>query len=176
MPLSFFQTFETISSIDLDKKPEMLANIIRSVSEIQENSSGGSMDFICEIKVELVSAKKISGKADIIAVVDPTATNPHAVIVEKLQRLTDKYPLSCKELVARVKSIVPDVKQSEIYEIMHNKNVRGDERYSSYSFSTRELRVKYETTNQLPKACTCIYNEDAVRIVVSELEAKRNAV
>ena len=170
MPLGFSYNFESLNLIELDKKPESLSRLITSVSEDQVNNSLESgYNFTCEIKTTLVSAKKITTDADIVAKVEKESSN-NSVIVERLQRLTDKYPLSYTELVQKIKEKRPHSRQHVINSIIKEFKLKEDRKYSSFSFRTKKQREEYERNNILPKGITSIYNNDALSFIVEHLQ------
>ncbi len=60
LPLGFAYNFQTLSLLDLDTKPEAIANLIKSVSLQQESLSDSSdYHFVCEVTTQLVSAKNL---------------------------------------------------------------------------------------------------------------------
>jgi hypothetical protein len=169
LPLGFAYGFQTLSLLEVEHKPEALANLIKSVSSSQESvSETSSFHFVCEVSTQLVSAKKITGEPDVVAQVDKNAP-PGSIIVERFQRLTDKYPLSYKQVWQRVKDAKPEVKQGEFNQIMKKLRIKGDLRYSSYNFWSKEHQDRYEKDGVLAKATACIYNEDAVRLIIENL-------
>ncbi len=90
-------------------------------------------------------------------------------MVERLQRLTDKYPLSYKQVWEKVKVSKPDVKQNQMNQIMKQLDIKGNAKYSSYNFMSKAHRDKYEDEGILPNGVACIYNEDAVRFITENL-------
>lgn len=94
---------------------------------------------------------------------------PGSVIVERFQRLTDKYPLSYRQLFQRVKEAKPHVKQGQIVHVMKQLGIKGNPKYSSYNFMSKEHRDRYEKDGTLPKTIACIYNEDAARLLIENL-------
>jgi Protein of unknown function (DUF3644) len=169
LPLGFAYTFQTLSLLDLEGKPDAIANLVRSVTADQSAEvSASGFHFTCEVTTKLVSAKKFSLEPDIVAAVDPT-NPPGAIVVERLQRLTDKYPLSYTQVWQRVRAAKPHVKQGQMNQVMKEIGIRGNPSYSSYNFMSKMHRDRYEKDGILPKAVACIYNEDAVRAVIERL-------
>jgi hypothetical protein len=127
----------------------------------------------CEIATELRSAKKfVAGTADISVVVAPTGSDK---IVYRTQPLTDKYPLSYYEVVEKVRSALPGVKQSQIDGAIKSLNMKGDTAYSAYNFRTKLQQEKARKSGSVPKGMTSIYNEDAVRMLIQVLRKDESA-
>ncbi len=170
LPLGFAYNFKTLSMLELGQKPEAISNLINSVAETQsatEPSEG--FHFVCEITTTIISTKKITADdADFVTMVDPEA-NPDTVIVERLQRLTDKYPLSFKQVWERIKTAKPTAKQKDVYRIIKEHKIKENSKLSSYNFRTKAQRENYEKTGALPSAPTSIYNDDAVRYIIENL-------
>jgi hypothetical protein len=167
LPLAFAYNFKTLSHIDIENEPEVIANILKSVSGTQatvDQSSG--FFFACEIATEVKAAKSYSGTADLVAVFDPNAADGSAVFVQT-QRLIDKYPISYKELIRRVQEARPGVNANMINAFMKQHNVRGDSRYSAYNFRNKEQERVFASTGIAASSATCIYNEDAVNLLIN---------
>jgi|SRR6185295_9058603 len=166
LPLAFAYSFQTLALIDLDRKPDVVANLLREVSETRERLSNGSYHFVCEIQTSLVSVKKLVGDADVKAVLDPSAS---AGVVLKWQRPIDRYPLSYTELLDRVKTARPLAKQSEVNKLIKMHKIKENDKYSYYNFPTKTHEDKYKATGELPKVIASIYSVDTVAFIVSQL-------
>lgn len=169
LPLSFSYGFETLNLLNFENKPEVISNLVRSVKSVQSALDQPSdFHFVCEVTTKLVSAKKFSESPDIIVQVDKEAP-PHAIVVERLQRLTDKYPLSYRQVWEKVRKAKPHVKQTQFNSMMRKLEIKGNPKYSSYHFLSKENQDKYEIHGKLPTSHSCIYNEDAVRLLLENL-------
>jgi hypothetical protein len=169
LPLAFAYNFQTLSIIDVDAKPELISNIINSVvdeQQSQEDSEG--FHFVCEVKTSIVSAKKVSESTDFTAKIDQNADAP--IIVERLQRITDKYPLTYAEICERIKREKPHVKQAKINEIIKKHGLKNNRQFSDLSFRSKKHQLKYETDGILPKDLPIVYNEDALKYILEQLE------
>jgi hypothetical protein len=112
LPLAFAYNFQTLAAIDVEKEPELVALLLKSVASSQLAAGPANYQLVCEVGVELRSAKKfIANEADLSVTVGPTAD---AAVVYRTQPLTDRYPLSYFELVGRVKANLPGTKQSAL--------------------------------------------------------------
>lgn len=174
LPIGFAYNFETLSIIDFQNKPDIVKNIINSIKNAQSNLEESEYHFICEIKTNVVSAKKFTGDnpPDITTVIDQTADTGH-IFIQKIQNLIDKYPLSYIEMVEKIKKQRPDAKLNVINQIIRNTGLKTNKDYSAYNFRTKKQSNDYERTGDLPSAVLSIYNEAAVRFIVgkiSELE------
>lgn len=171
LPLAFAYNFKTISVLELEKEPEAISNLVKSVSTIQSSlRQGGDFYFVCEVATEIKSAKKFVDGGDLTTVIDTDATRPDAAIIFKTQSLIDKYPLSYTELLAKIRKAIPGIKPSQVNKFIKKHEIKTNLKYSTYSFRTRTQQDNYEKKGILPKSITSIYNEDAVRYIIENIE------
>jgi hypothetical protein len=171
LPLAFAYNFKTLAVIECDREPEAVAALLKSVTAAQETIESADFHLVCEISTELRSAKKfVAGAADVSVVVAPTGSDK---IVYRTQPLTDKYPLSYHEVIAKVRGALPGLKQNEIDGAIKLLKLKGDPRYSAYNFRTKMQQERARKAGCLPKGVTSIYNEDAVRMLIQELEKNK---
>lgn len=168
MPLAFAHDFVTLQTIDLEKAPPVVANIVRNAA-LDQQSAGGNTDFYfaCEISAELVSAKKFTDFADLTVKIDQDDKQATIAIALQKSKL-DQYPFSYKELCDRVKSRLPSVRPSKINEVIKTYQVKENPKYAAYSFRTKAQEEAFQSTGIVPKGTTSIYNDDAVRFVVEK--------
>jgi hypothetical protein len=170
LPLAFAYRFKTLSVMECEKEPDIVAGLIKSVAKLQADTATGSeYYFICEIATEVRSAKTIvENEADITLSV--STDNPaNAVVVFKTQRLIDRYPLSYAEVIDRVKKEIPKVKQGGIDAAIKSLKIKNNRDCADYNYRTKLLEEKARKTGQLPKGTPSIYNENAVRQIVESL-------
>jgi hypothetical protein len=170
LPLGFAHCFKTFRSIDLDNSPPAVANLIRAVAETQEQAKESKeFFFACEIAAELKSAKKFATeKADLTVKVDQTAEGA-VLVVKELKRTLDQYPLSYRELMDKIKTKVPHIKEGHIHSVMKKQRIRGNKDYSAFNFRTKAHEDLYLRTGRIPSSTACIYNEDAVRFLIQKI-------
>jgi|SRR5712692_2048688 len=167
LPLAFAYNFKTLALIECDKEPSAVAALLKSVTAAQETIESKDFHLVCEISTELRSAKKfVAGTADVSVVVAPTASDK---IVYRTQPLTDKYPLSYYEVIEKVRSALPRVKQHKIDGAIKSLNLKGNAAYSAYNFRTKLQQEQARKAGSVPKGMTSIHNEDAVRMLIQEL-------
>ncbi|MFN8747446.1 MAG: DUF3644 domain-containing protein [Pseudanabaena sp.] len=169
LPLAFAYNFQTLSTIELEKEPETITNIIKAASLFQEeykHNQESGFYFACEISTEIKSAKKLTTDADYITAIDPNNAKS-TIFVDR--NLLDKYPLSYQEVIDKIKKEKPNIKQNILTEFI-SKNVKSDSKYSSYNFRTKAQEAKYKETGKLPTGIACIYNNDAVRFILESIE------
>lgn len=170
LPLAFTYNFKTLSLLEIEKQPEVIANLIKSVSSVQSSIDQTSdFHFVCEVITEIRSAKKYLEDADFVTHVDSTAPEGSKVFI-KTQRLIDRYPITYHELVARVRKVVPGVKQHQIDKTIRDHHIKTDAKYFAYNFRSKIQEETYKRTGILPKSLPCIYNEDAVRCVIENVK------
>jgi hypothetical protein len=149
LPLAFAYNFTTLAVIECDKEPEAVAALLKSVTAAQETIESADFHLVCEISTELRSAKKfVAGAADVSVVVAPTGSDK---IVYRTQPLTDKYPLSYYEVVAKVRSALPGLKQHKIDGAIKLLKLKGDPTYSAYNFRTKMQQERARKVGCLPK-------------------------
>jgi len=171
LPLAFAYNFKTLSLLELEKKPDVISNIIKSVSAEQLSLKPSSeFHFVCEITTEIRSAKKFTGESDFTTVIGLNGTSDGPIIIQT-QHLIDKYPISYAELHKKVKKERPEIKQNQINKFIKDNKIKINERYSFYSFRTKIQYDKYKKTGLLPNGTTSIYNDDAVRYIIENIES-----
>jgi hypothetical protein len=167
MPLAFAYNFESLSLLELEKKPETISNLIKSVASTQASiSPSEDFHFVCEISTKIISAKKIAGEPDFTTSIDP---NSKTITVERLQHLIDMYPLSYAEIWEKVKKEKPSVKQHEFHKVVKEHDLKNNSKYACYNFRTKTQFEKYQKTGILPKGITSIYNYNALRFILDHL-------
>lgn len=170
MPLGFSHDFKTLKMLDFEKSPPLVANLVKSVAEVQQRSpSEGPYYFACEIGTEIKSAKKFASGADLTVKIDQDAEDA-AVVITRWKRKLDQYPLSYKELIERLKKMHKDARPNQINKIIKQFKVKGNDALAEYSFRTKTQEDQYKKSGKLPKAIASIYNEDAVRFIVQKLD------
>ena len=169
MPLAFAYNFQTLSSVDIDKKLGEVGKIIDSVVESQktENDDDGFY-FIREIKTSLVSVKAASEANDFTTKIDANSAGDK-VLVKQTQRITDVYPLSYKEMIEKVKKQRPNAKQGDIDALIKTHNLKNNRGYSDYAFRNKAQSMRFLNEGILRTAVAVIYNNEAVKFIVENL-------
>jgi hypothetical protein len=164
LPLSFSYPFQTISPIELRKEPKDIAAILNQVAwaQAEGNVQDGEFFLICEIHTALVSAKKITQETDLVASVK--AEGEKTVIMQRPVKLLDQYPYTYTQVWKRIKVEIPRLMQHQLNALIKEKNIKGDPKYSTYSF-----RSKLEETRGASAGTPVIYNEDFARFALLEL-------
>lgn len=169
LPFAFSYDFKTLAMLELEDKPEAIANIIRMVTESHENTDPhNDFHFVCEVTTEIKSAKKFSDEADFVTMIDANAATDKPFIVKR-QSILDSYRLSHKKLVEEIKKLRPDVKPHQINNFIREQNIKSNKKYSYYVFSNKQQEELYELKGLLPKMVLSIYNQDAVRFIAENL-------
>jgi hypothetical protein len=170
LPLAFAYNFQRLSVLDLEKEPELIANLIQSAATTQAKLiSSEEFHFICEIETQIISAKKLIGDADFTTTID-TKAEPETPIVIKKQDLLDLYPVNYSALIEKVKKAKPNAKNPKIDQIKREHKLKDNPSYSTYVFNSQEQREEYKKTGNLPKGIQSLYNEDAVRYIIAHIE------
>lgn len=168
LPLAFAYDFKTLSLLQLEKKPEVISNVIKAAAACQSaQKDGADYYFICEVATEIRTAKSFVTGADFTTGVNPKNQKGKTVIV-KMQRLIDKYPLSYAEVSVKVRAARPGILQHQIDKVIRDFKIKSKLAYSSYNFRTHLQEETVKKTGNLPKGIASIYNEDAVRFIVEK--------
>ena len=172
LPIGFAYSFLRISMLELDKGPEAVANLVRSISATQASLTEPSdFDFVCEIGVQMRAAQHFPSGADLSVGLATTGTaTEEALIVQRVVRPIDQYPYSYTELRQRVKRAVPNVKQSVIDDVIRKHHIKTDTRMSIYSFPTRRHALEYDKNGTLRGVVTSLYNDEAVRFIIEHVK------
>ncbi len=171
MPLGFAYNFQTLEIVNLDTKPEIISNLVRSVrySQNQEEDSSG-YHFMCEIQTRIVSAKKQTDDTDMATKIVSEDDSSDAVIITRTQSINDKYPLSWTKLVEKVKQIKSGCNNHQINKIISDFNIKKEKNFSAYNFRNKDKELEYERTGVLPINTPSIYNSDAVRFIGEHID------
>jgi hypothetical protein len=169
LPLAFAYNFQTLAILECDREPEVIAKLLKSVAQTQAKVDTGAYQFVCEIATELRSAKKfVDDSSDVRVAVDKDCGQ---AVVYRTQTLTDRYPLSYFEVVAKIRSAIPGVKQQEIDDAIKKLKLKGTPAYAAYNYRTKAQEEQARKTG-IPKGLVCIYNEDAVRLLIETLKSR----
>ena len=61
--------------------------------------------------------------------------------------------------------------QNKINEFIKYNKIKDNKKYSSYNFRTKTQNDNYEKTGVLPNGIISIYNDDAVRYIIENIES-----
>ena len=90
---------------------------------------------------------------------------------EKPVKLTDQYPLSYTDFTKKIKKELPTVKENEIQKAVKKLKIKENLKYSAYNFRNQNQEAEYKKSGKLPSSIPTIYNDDAVKFVVSHLSS-----
>jgi len=167
LPIGFAYNFKTLSMLDIDNKPEIISNIVKSVSECQNISKeSDGFYFICEISTQIISAKKISCEPHFITQINSQHNN--SIIIQK-KRLIDDYPFSYHLIYKKIKEKYPELSQKQLYKFIKDNDMKNNIDYTVYNFRTKENSDKYDQTGVLDKSTPCLYNENALRFIIENI-------
>lgn len=170
MPLSFVYDFTTIKSLGLENSPPVVANIIRSVSEMQNaDSQNSNYRFVCEIGAELFSVKKSSQDADLTIKIDQNAEGAELAVTSYKSKL-DRYPFSYTQVIGKIKESLPSVKQGQIDIVIRMFSVKNNQALSAFSFRNKTQDTEYQKTGKVPAGIPSIYNQSAIDFILSKLK------
>ena len=81
------------------------------------------------------------------------------------ENLTKLYPLSAMELIPEVQKMYPAAKQSEVWNVIAETDLKNNSDYSVYIFRSKKQEDTFNETGVLPKAIPSIYNDKAVSFI-----------
>ena len=169
MPLAFMHDFKSIETLDEGKSRSVASNIIRSVNSAYKNIiHSGEFEFVCEIKAELTKTKLAKGETDVTVRIDPTDPNARLALTINKSKL-DQYPLSYRELVAKVQKAKPQVRNTHIDKIIKDHKIKDNKKFAEYSFRTKQQDERYRESKVIPLGTSSIYNESAVMFIINEI-------
>lgn len=170
LPLGFAYSFKGYSQLELKKEPEIIKDLIKSIQYYQDNQKNTDFEFICDIKVNLVSAKKVSDTTDAKISVEKTDDNTEQPFLFSNKRLIDRYPLTYSQMWEKLKNELPSVRQQDLNRLIKDKKIKQNEQYSAYNFRSKKLEEAYKSSGELPKNTTSLYNHDCYRFLKSILK------
>lgn len=97
------------------------------------------------------------------------------VEVEKIvkKRITDEYPLSFTNLGEKIKEVIPEVKLSDIYQIIKENDVKSNTTYSAFNFRNKDHEDEFLKTGVLPSGTASLYNQKAVDFIIKILNNEK---
>jgi hypothetical protein len=166
LPLGFAYPFHQFTLADLRKEPDDVARLLRAVSaaQVRNEPNPDGFELVCEIKMILASAKKLTDEPDIVASIGGDGDS--AAIVSRVVNPLDKYPFSYRDVERRIKDRVPHATQHDIQRVIKAEKLKGDARYAHYHYRNKKDEAKGPN-----KGTLVIYNSDAVQFVVARLLA-----
>ena len=72
-------------------------------------------------------------------------------------------------MACEVKKRLPSAGQNDIWSVIRDNGLKGNEDYSAYNFRNKKHEDDYAQTGKIPSATPTIYNEAAVDFVVKIL-------
>lgn len=169
LPLGFAYNFQRFSLMDVAREPEAVQNILRAASERSGGPPDDTFHFACEVNTEVRSVKKWPEGADFTTAIDSTTSTSSSIFI-RTQSILDRYPLSYRELLTRIRAARPSVKQSQVDQIIKDHQIKQNDKYSTYNFRTKKQWEEYNKSGKLPKAVPSIYADDAVRFIAGTLD------
>jgi hypothetical protein len=171
LPLAFAYNFKTLSSIELQNEPTVIANLLRAASITQNTlSDSGNFYFVCEFATQLKSAKKLTELPGFTAAVVTEEANPDANIIIRNLPVYAQYPVSYKKLREVVKANKPECNQNHLNSFIRNHDIKNNPRYSAYQFTSKESEDEYRNNKIVRAGTVSWYNEDAVRFLLENIE------
>jgi len=95
------------------------------------------------------------------------------IIKIKKQNIIEQYPYTYYEMIEKIKTILPKVKQGEINNIISSNNIKKDIKYSAYNFRSKQHEQNYKDNDIFPKGTPSLYNQKAIEFIVKVLKEER---
>ncbi|HVB25059.1 MAG TPA: DUF3644 domain-containing protein [Ktedonobacteraceae bacterium] len=169
LPLGFAYNFKTLSILELEKAPEPISNLIKYAASTQSSIDASSdFQFVCEISVQMKSAKQLVSGADITAAIDANAAD--AVFIDRVVPLIDRYPISYTDLKKKVQKERPNAKQSVLDKVIREHNIKNNPNMSAYNFRNKTQEENYKRTKVLPSGTPSLYDDNAFRFIIEHIE------
>lgn len=92
------------------------------------------------------------------------------IIKIKKENIIEQYPYTYSEMIEKIKSALPKVKQGEINSIISSNNLKKDIKYSAYNFRSKKHEQTYKDTGVIPKATPSLYNQKAIDFIIKVLQ------
>lgn len=105
------------------------------------------------------------GAATLKLVGDVVPIDRVEVVRHVKENLTKLYPLSAMELVSEVQKIYPTAKQSDVWSVIAETDLKNNSDYSAYNFRNKKQEDTFNETGALPKAIPSIYNDKAASFI-----------
>ena len=94
-------------------------------------------------------------------------------VVKKIkENLIKAYPLSAMDVLSKVKSILPDAKQHDVWNAIKENGLKENADYSVYNFRNKGQEDLYLEKGELSSGTPSIYNDNAVKYIVETLKRK----
>lgn len=169
LPLGFTYHFQTLALIELEKEPEIISNLIKSVIDTK-NAQDEDSDFFftCEVTAN-VKKVAVTSDADLHVASNPDAKEK--IVIERVKSLIEQYPFSYREVVERVKKELPDVKENTIQKIIREHKIKENSKMAAYNYRTKSAEDKAGKTGIIPSSTAVIYNDNAIRHIISTISS-----
>jgi len=88
-------------------------------------------------------------------------------VVKKVQeKLTQKYPLTARELAEEVLKNAPGAKQHEVWQAIAENKIKQNPDYSAYNFRSKKQEDEFRSSGMSRNDVPSIYNQSAVELLV----------
>lgn len=94
------------------------------------------------------------------------------VVAYKKEELIKLYPYFWLEMVAQIKKTLPCVTNTQINNIIRDKKIKFDKKYSAFNFRNKKQADAHSKSNKVPNGTPSIYKQASIDFIISELEVK----
>jgi len=168
LPMGFVYNFTSIHLLELEKEPKTIQNLLSNISNCQTRVNKTPFEFVCEIEVNLKSAKKITESTDLEISINPEATDVTTIIRDR--ETVERYPLTATELFKAVKKVMPEQNRNDFFRYLKDRGIKDDPKYSGYLFRNRRQKEKYNKEGNVPRGISSLYNSDCLKFVLTDLK------
>jgi len=111
------------------------------------------------------SFKEKDGAPTLKLVGDVVPTSQIEVVRRIKENLTKQYPHSAMELVEKIQTSFPEIKQSIIWDTIKLNDLKNDPNYSAYVFRNQSQEKEFKKSGKLPVSTPSIYNDNAFNFI-----------
>lgn len=97
-----------------------------------------------------------------IVTVDPSSKD--VVVVEKMKKITDSYPISSDELWSTIHKTIPDLKQTDFYKFLKEKRLKEMKNMRHIILGIKDMRKIISGLEKLQPAQLCYTTKNVYSI------------
>ncbi len=113
-----------------------------------------------------------SGAATLKLIGDVVPIDKVEVVKKVKEDLIKEYPLTARELDAAVRKKMPNAKQTDVWRIIKETDIKNNTDYSSYVFSSKKQKDAFVKEGKLSNATPSIYKESAIDFICQVLRGE----
>ncbi len=92
-------------------------------------------------------------------------------VVKKIREsILKEYPITALELVAAIKKVEPEIRQSKIWKVIKDNDIKNNSDYSVYNFRSKKHEDNYKSSGLIPSSTPSIYKIAAIDFIIKILK------